>query len=132
MKPIWAEAANGSIPETEQAARFLAHTEGNLFDPKVLSYNATQVFKASDGEKNIVFMPVQNCQVWESLGINPEASELEVAASLKAIAHVLRFKALSEGQGEILFMCAHPLTQQFAEKHDFKKLEVPMYRMRLK
>lgn len=130
MRPIWAEAATKE--DSAQCAAFLMHTAQNLFDPRVLAYSATKVFKTSDGEKNTMFMPVQQCQVWESLGINPEASEMEVAASLKALAHVLRFTALAEGQGEIYFLCSEPRTQKFAAHNGFEKLDIPLYRMRLK
>src|SRR5690348_1506899 len=104
MKPIWADAMKAE--NIEEASRFLAHTEGNLFDPAVLAYPATKVLKTSDGNRNLMYMPVQQCQVWESLGINPEASELEVAASLKALAQVLQFMARAEGQREIYFLCS--------------------------
>lgn len=129
MKPIWADAMKAE--NIEEASRFLAHTEGNLFDPSVLSYPATKVFKTHDGPRNVMFMPVQQCQVWESLGINPDASELEVAASLKALAQVLRFMAKADGQGEIYFLCSHELTQKFAEKHGFERINTPVFRMKL-
>jgi len=129
MKPIWADAMKAE--NIEEASRFLAHTEGNLFDPAVLAYPATKVLKTSDGNRNLVYMPVQQCQVWESLGINPEATELETAASLKALAQILRFMANADGQKEIYFLCSHELTQKFAERHGFERVTTPVFRMKL-
>ena len=130
MKPIWAEAAKPH--EAEELASFLMGTKNNLVDSRVLTYPATKIYKASDGQKNIVFMPVQSCQVWESLGINPEATDSEIAAGLKALAHVLRFSALANGEGEIYFLCSEERTQKFAQHHGFEKVEIPLYRMRIR
>lgn len=130
MKPIWAEYTEDK--DAEQVAQLLCSTSQNLFDPRVLGYPSTVALKATDGTRNLVFMPVQQCQVWESLGISKEASELEVAASLKALAHVLRFKALENGQGEIYFLCSEPRTQKFAQHHGFEKVDIPLFRMRLR
>jgi len=130
MKPIWAEAAQ--VGDVGEYGQFTAGTSQNLADARVLSYPATKILKTSDGEKNIVYMPVQQCQVWESLGLNPNASELEIASALKAIAHVLRFCALSDGQGEIYFLCSEERTQKFAAKNGFEKVEIPLYRMRVR
>lgn len=130
MKPIWADAATPD--EAGELAAYLVKTEENLLDLEITNYPATKIMKASDGARNLVFMPVQQCQVWESLGINPEASEMEIAASLKALAHVLRFVAKANGEGEIYFLCAEARTQKFAEHNGFEKVNIPLYRMRLK
>jgi hypothetical protein len=129
LKPVWAEYC--AAQDIQQASEALAHTNQNLFDPVVLSYPSTVILKASDGERALVFMPVQQCQVWESLGISPQASELETAAALKALTHVLRFKALENGQKEIYFICTEESTQKFAEKHGFERINSPVFRMKL-
>lgn len=130
MKPIWAEAAKAD--EAPELASFLIGTENNLVDASVMNYPATKILKASDGNKNLVYMPVQQCQVWESLGINPEATDMEIALSLKALAHVLRFSALASGEGEIYFLCSEERTQKFAEHNGFEKVSIPLYRMRIR
>jgi len=115
-----------------EAAEFFSKLSSrNNIDAGVFSYPATETLKASNG-KSLVYMPVQPTFFLESLGINPEATPMEVAAALKALFQVVEWEAVNKGMGEIYFLCADEETKSFAEHQGLEKIEtLTLYRRKL-
>lgn len=130
MKPAFVDKIK---PDEIQEAQdsFNRLNEKNLLDPAVFSYPATAILRADIDGKKVVFIPVQNCCMLESLGIPQEATVAEVASGLKALVQVIVYEARQKGHGEIYFACKDEQTAAFAEHHGFVKIEVPMYRLRI-
>lgn len=103
----------------------------NLFDPKVLDYPRTQVYEAYTREKSLVYCPVQQLMLMESLAINPGNSFAETAAALKQMVLTVAWESRQRGQGEVHFLCEDKQTAEFAERHEFEKVDIPLYRLRL-
>lgn len=102
----------------------------NYFDPSVLGYPTTFTLRTTQGKQSILFMPVQTAFVMESLGINPESSNHQVAVSLKEIVVALKLEAQRRGIGEIYFAGSNDKTNEFAVKHGMEELPWKFYRMR--
>ncbi len=130
MKPVFVRPARPSDFET--FAKWLANTPGNAADPAVLGYRNTSFKCAFTSEKIIAFLPIQRPLHMESLARNPEASEREVAAALKALVQDTLMDAYREGSGEIMFVASEETIPQFAERYGFEKLPYTVYRLRLK
>lgn len=105
-------------------------SDRNNLDAAIFSYPATETLKASNG-KPLVYMPIQKTFFLESLAINPEATAMETAAALKALFQVVEFEALSQGHGELYFLCTDEETCAFAEHQGLEKVNLTLYRRRL-
>lgn len=106
----------------------------NEFDPSVLGYPTTFTLRTSQGSQTILFMPVQQAFVMESLAINPnlnpKLANHQVAVSLKEIVVALKLEAQRRGIGEIYFAGSNDKTNEFATKHGMEELPWKFYRMR--
>lgn len=130
MKHIKVEKALAA--DWPEASNFFAGLAArNNIDTGVFSYPATETLKASNG-KSLVYLPIQPTYFLEALGINPEATPMEVAAALKALFQVIEWEAVNKGMGEIYFLCADEETKNFAEHQGMKKIEtLTLYRRKL-
>lgn len=117
--------------DVSQFVEWSRDTKNNLFDPEVVNYPSTLVRVAYNCLHSIVFVPVQRPMMLEALAINPEATEMEVAAGLKELTQDAVSKAHDLGAGEIYFLCRDEVTSAFAEKHGYEKINVPVYRIKL-
>jgi hypothetical protein len=129
MKNIWIDKLKPQ--DAEESTRYLCGTDNNLLDPAVLTYPATEVLKAYNSEKNILYLPLQFTYILESLGLNPEASPGEVASGLRALMQVIAFEAKCRGMGELYFGCKDEKTIAFAEHHGFEEVPFRMFRLKL-
>lgn len=127
MKPMWVKKSDKTEPEMYD---WLMQTEGNCYDPAVLTYPATSVLKAENG-KPIMYMPVQTVYMPDALGFNPDASVAEKASALQAAFQVLAFESRAQGCGEIYFLCREESTQAFAERHGLERIDIPLYRLKI-
>lgn len=118
--------------DAEKFLEYQFSTPNNLFDPASGLYPTSFTLVAENGEKPIVFSPVQVPYMAESLGISQTASNKEIAVSLRWIMNELVDRAKTEGRGEIYFFCSDETTSAFAEKHGFEKIPFPVYRLRVK
>lgn len=110
---------------------WMKSTEHNLYDPEVFLYPATEYLVAHAEGTPIVFMPMQNTFMLESLAINPEAEKSHVAVALKALLSNIVLTAGDRGMGEIHFLCSEPSTVEFAEKNGMERVDVPLFRLKL-
>lgn len=108
--------------QAQMAEWIAANSARNDVDPNIFCYPATRVLKASNG-KPLVYMPVQNVQMLESLGINPEANAAEVSLALKDLLQVIEWEGRKAGHGEILFLTSDKSTKRFAGNHGLEKVE---------
>ena len=112
-----------TLEQFEQMADWMAKLSGrNAIDTTIFSYPSLFYKKASRGDVNLLYMPVQTCFVYESLAINPANSAADTAESLKIIFAVLHDKAVENGFGESYFLCSDTQTCQFAEHRGMENL----------
>jgi hypothetical protein len=112
-------------------SKWLEGTKDNLFDPAVFTYKGTTAWCAYNKSGPLVFMPAQRPFMMESLAINPDASEIDIAIALKELFQAMVLEAHKSGEGEIYFLCSQPETIAFAKKHEFLELPERVFRVRL-
>lgn len=129
-KPILARAVNKEDGDRLRAW-MEANAENNAFDPRVLSYKATEGLCADRGNKPILYMLLQSCHVLDSLAPDPDASDADVALALDRLVSTVAFASRQNGRGEILFPCSDERTLKFAMRHGFEVINFPVLKMRL-
>jgi len=105
------------------------------FDPTVITYANTYTLCAFKKDKIIGFMPVQtlsfaSSQVLDSLVMNPEATDIEIAGAMRELVKQAIVIGYLKDCGEIYFIGDHPETNKIAERI-FEKVDYPVYRLRL-
>ncbi len=120
MRDIHARPSRaGDITELDDALR----STDNCFDPEILQYSHNIRFlTAARGKDAIAHIPVQSVLMLESLGINPTASENDLARALnELIRYVLTL--MHEGNfNEMYFIGTDARVCKVAENHGFKVL----------
>ena len=112
------------------------YSKSESFDPAVIQFPETYVLCAFKKDRILGYMPVQSLnftssQVLDSLVMNPEASDLEIAESMRELVkHAITIGYLKNCE-ELYFIGNHPETNKIAERI-FTKVEYPVYRLRLK
>jgi hypothetical protein len=129
MLPVFIRPAR--IEDKDLFTEWAMSTPGNEVDPAVLKYANTSIRCAFTREKIICFMPVQRPLHMESLAVNPEASELEVAAALRSLLQDVVTSAYAEGSGEIYFVATEETVPELATPRGFKKMPWSVYRVKL-
>lgn len=130
MKQIWVDrTTKEELPEVFEWLKRIA--DRNLIDWDVLTYPATSLLKATDGEKNVLHVPVQSVYMVESLGISPDASPLEMAKALSGVFGIVRWESKRAGQGEVYFLCRDEETVRFAEHHEMERVNIPLFRFKV-
>ena len=111
------------------------YSKHDSFDPSIFQFPETYVLCAFK-DKVIGYMPVQalsfvSTQVLDSLVMNPDATNLEIAGGMRELfKHAITIGYLKDC-GEMYFIGNHPETNSIAERY-FEKVEYPVYRLRLK
>ena len=108
-----------------------ANSERNAFDRDVLTYPATKVLAAHDNGTVFCYLPVQGAAVFESVGPNPDATPLQVAASLVEMVKGGCLMAYANGMREAYFLSSDEITGEGAKKLGFEELPYTVYRKRL-
>lgn len=121
---------NDPVDVTKAQSSFESVRPISFLDPKVFEYPTTRVLVAENSHP-VMYLPVQTCYVLESLGPTEEATDLEIASSLKQLTAILHYESARNGQGEMLFFCGHEATQAFAQKHGWERVNIPIYRWRV-
>lgn len=101
------------------------------WDSKVLSYQTSFVLAAFNSTGTLGFLPVQRAMVMEAMAFHPLTTDSQKALIMKELTHELIFQTANLGSGEIYFLSSNQGTGEFAERQGFKKLEEPMYRVRI-
>lgn len=125
--------------DAETFLKWAVANKGNEFDPEVVTYPDTFTLCAFDAVKGaIAYMPVQQPMLTEplmleSLAVNPEATDKEIAYALKELVQACVTIGFMKGTGEIYFLGTNEVTNRFAERHKvFERLDWPVYRLRMK
>ena len=101
------------------------------WDSKILTYPSSFGLAAFNNTGTLGFLPVQRPLVMEAMGFHPLTTDSQKALVMKELTHALIFDAYLLGSGEIYFMGSDNGTNDFAERQGFKKLDMPMYRVRV-
>lgn len=117
--------------QLKQMLAWLVKTKDNGFDASVLAYPGTFTICAYNKERNVLYMPVQQPFMLESLGINPDASAEESAFAIAEATREVIMQAHIKGVGEIYFLGSNEKTNAFATKHGFEEVPFKVYRMKL-
>lgn len=101
------------------------------FDPKT----SRQTLCAYKGGKVIAYLPIEEAfvstQMLDTLVINPEATNLEIAEGMRELIKHIVFLGYLKNTDYIYFVGDHPETNKIAERV-FEKIEFPVYRLNLK
>jgi hypothetical protein len=109
----------------------VANLEKNSADPGVLNYPTTSLLCAYDVDGPLMFLPVQQPMMMESVAPRPGADPLQTAVALRELMKAVVMQAHLKGVGEIYFVSDEATIQPFAEKHAFKKMPYSLYRVKL-
>lgn len=105
-------------------------------DPTIFHLPETYTLCAYNEKGVTAFLPVQepkivSTQMLESLVINPEATNKEIASALRELVRGVILITHMKRADEVYFIGDHPETNKIAERI-FTKVEYPVYRLRLK
>lgn len=105
------------LDDLPQMAEWMsALSSRNHVDTSIFAYRATDVLKASNGQP-LIYMPRQRVMMLESLAINPDAQQSDVALALRALIQVSEYEGRVAGHGEMYFLCSDPETKRYALAH---------------
>lgn len=114
-----------------QMLAWIVKTKNNAFDASILTYPSTFVLCAYNKVRNVLYMPIQQPLMLESLAVNPEASPEEVGFALAETTREAVMQAHLKGVGEVYFAGSNPDTVRFALKHGFEEVPFKFYRIKL-
>lgn len=122
--------------KADEAKLFLEWARANeaksAFDPTVPAYKSTFTLCAFDEHGPVLFMPVQQPFMLESLAVRPGATEHEIALAVREIFQECVTQGFVKGIGEIYFACSDGDTGEFAENQTaFEPLPWKFYRLKL-
>ena len=101
------------------------------FDPRILDYPTLKIVTTYNGKGFISHLPSQQALVLESVGVNPEATELEKAQAIRYAINGQMLVASSFGLKEIYFIGTDERVISLAEAHGFERLPWPVLRLKL-
>jgi len=131
MKHIFVRPARPS--ELPQFLDWAQKTENNEFDPSVVRHPTTFTLVAFDKDGPLVYMPIQQPLMLESLAIRPGAETSDIAMAMKELIQAAVTCAYSKGAGEVYFLSTEEGTSEMAEKQaGFEKLPWAVYRVKLR
>ena len=134
MRDIWATPVRPA--EIAQLDARLKDTPDNLFDVDILQYPDKVKFYCARAEKPLVFLPIQNVLMLESLGVEPGTSGLDVAKAIEVLIKFTVGKALDMGYNELYFVVKDANVARYAERHGFELMmhdpEIKCYLFRMK
>ena len=110
-----------------------ANSQRNAFDDAVLSYPSTKVLAATNGNgRALAYMPIQGTAMLESIGPNPEATPMEVAAGIVEMVKGAALLAHAAGYRELYFLATDDATAEGSKWLGFEELPYRIFRKRLK
>lgn len=118
----------------EDAETFLqwsCSTENNEFDPEVPKCPSTITLCAYDKSGPLVYLPLAQPFVMESLAVRPGASISDITKGIKELTHAAVTQAHILGKQEILFLGTHEGTNNLSEQI-FERLPYSVYRLKIR
>ena len=104
----------------------------NLFDLDVLRHSTTFTLCAYDASGPLLFVPVQQPFLMESLAIRPTLDDTRKALALARITEALITDAHRRDVGEIYLHGHDDRTIKFAARHEFREIMWPFFRINLR
>jgi hypothetical protein len=132
VKPIPGKA------EIDQIADWAESTpDGGLLDLDIFDHDSTFVLSALSQENGrMSYLPVQQPLMLENLIFRPGLSDRERALAITRMTEHAISEAYRRDVGELYFLCRHPETCAFAERHKFvdigAKFGLKTYRLNLR
>lgn len=108
-----------------------ANSERNAFDKDVLGYPSCKVLAAHNNGTVYTYMPIQGTTMLESIGVNPEATPLQIAHGVIECVKAAALLAYGAGHREIYFLASDDLTAEGAAKLGFEEVPFKCFRKRL-
>jgi len=130
MKPQFVRLARED--EAQMYFDWCSESSVNEFDPEVAKFPSSATWVSYDKDGPVAFQTIQRPLVLESLGPRPGLSNLQTAQALKELTQNAVSQAHLQGAGEIWFLGSDPDTDEFARNWIFEKVDMPLYRVKLK
>lgn len=108
----------------------IANSQRNNFDMDAVMYPSTMVLCAENGMPR-VFMPMQAVFVLDSLGPDPAIGHCEQVVALAELLQAAKSLARGMKVGELYFIGSDPEVNKQAELRGFKRVELPVYRLKV-
>jgi hypothetical protein len=130
LKQVYVRFANQA--DAPQFSEWVtAAREINLFDPAVMDYPTTRTLVAHNGEP-LLYMPVQQVLMMESLAPKPGLTPIEEGLALREITKAVALLGSQASIRESYFLCKDERVVKFGAAHGYELLPWKTMRMRLK
>jgi len=103
----------------------------NLYDPNVILYPSTFTMCAFDSTGPLLYMPVQQPMMMDSVAFRPGLDLGRAGLALKTMFQAVITQGYIKGAGEIYFAASEPTVAAIAERHGFEKFLLPVYRVKI-
>lgn len=100
-------------------------------DKRIFTYPATFTWAAFNETGVLAFLPVQQTFFMEAMAFHPLCTDPQKALAMKELTHNLVTQAYLKGIGEIYFLGTDHTTNDFAERQGFKRIQIPVYLVRV-
>jgi hypothetical protein len=125
----------GRTAEPKDAATYIewlkAASDRNLVEWEVYSEPTCLTFTVEGDGEPVLMNSARLVLVMEALAPKPGLSPKDEARALRELYTGLRRVAQATGIKEILFQCADPTMDKFLERKGFKKINTPVYKMKV-
>ena len=101
------------------------------FDPEILGYPTLKIVVCYRDEPEAC-LPIQQAVVMETVGFSKNLSNLDKAAAIRDMVKATELVASSLGIREIYFLGGQDGIGELAMRQGFEKLDVPIYRLKVK
>lgn len=119
-------------PSKEPVKEWLeANSERNEFDPAVLSYPEMRVLAGHSNGTTYNYLPIQLVGMFESIGVNPEATPLQVATGIMECVKAGVVLAQNANLKEVYFLGSDETTEEGAKRMGFESLPYKVFRKRI-
>jgi hypothetical protein len=101
------------------------------WDKSILKYPTSFALVGFNNTGTLGFLPVQKAMIMEAMGFHPLCTDPQKALVMKELTQTLITQCYMQGLGEIYFLGSDEGTNKFAEHQGFKRMEWPIYRLRV-
>ena len=123
----------GRPDDTVEILKWLKENKQGRFDSAILNYPTLQVLTSyKENGPTVCHLPLQRVLMMETIARNPQASSLDVAQSLRDLTKGAQLVADAQGIKEVYFLGGDGLVGEMAVAHGFSKLDMDVFRMKLK